>query len=426
MTCQGFQVRALTPPGCLSLTQPSNLASGRSKGSWGESPRLGWETGSESRGKPWAKALPALPWAPTASQGLPPSRGRTEPPNVPRPLRTSVSACPFRSPFLGLTPVSFTLFYTWVKWDTEQFIFISKSCPQTPIQFPFSPGSPCSQTMKHWKWLFTLTFSLIRRQKSSNARLHGTEPKQKTSLGFTWNLPFGARWSSRIRRYRAQDEEWAQPQSSVSIHSETRGSEWPQALLFFTQIHAMVDVFPQDAPGQRFLPLPFLTVLASDRNKKSLRSTGKKWLKVTVVAFRQGVKLRDLQPCFLIPVWPGEAWKGQESGRGGPAAYLCRQMLWTLPCLWRRRQLQRCLGKLQYREKRISGPVPSAPSDKMELGGLEESGGTRGLALSAGGPRETGTLLCLSKGNWFSFSVTECVWLLEKPNRFISRFSGSS
>lgn len=150
---------------------------------------------------------------------------RTEPPNVPRPLRTSVSACPFRSPFLGLTPVSFTLFYTWVKWDTEQFIFISKSCPQTPIQFPFSPGSPCSQTMKHWKWLFTLTFSLIRRQKSSNARLHGTEPKQKTSLGFTWNLPFGARWSSRIRRYRTQDEEWAQPQSSVSIHSETRGSE---------------------------------------------------------------------------------------------------------------------------------------------------------------------------------------------------------
>lgn len=86
------------------------------------------------------------------------------PRTFPRPLRTSVSACPFRSPFLGLTPVSFTLFYTWVKWDTEQFIFISKSCPRTPIQFPFSPGSPCSQTMKHWKWLFTLTFSLIRRQ----------------------------------------------------------------------------------------------------------------------------------------------------------------------------------------------------------------------------------------------------------------------
>ena len=187
-----------------------------------------------------------------------------------------------------------------------------------------------------------------------------------------------------------------------------------------------MDVFPQDAPGQRFLPLPFLTVLASDRNKKSLRSTGKKWLKVTVVAFPQGVKLRDLQPCFLIPLWPGEAWKGQESGRGGPAAYLCRQTLWTLPCLWRRRQLQRCLGKLQYREKRISGPVLSAPSDKMELGGLEVSGRTRGLALSAGGPRETGTPLCLSKRNWFSFSVTECVWLLEKPNRFISRFSGSS
>lgn len=50
---------------------------------------------------------------------------------------------------------------------------------------------------------------------------------------------------------------------------------------------------------QRFLPLPFLTVLAPERNKKSLRSTGKKWLKVTVMAFSQGVKFRDLQPCFL-------------------------------------------------------------------------------------------------------------------------------
>lgn len=243
-----------------------------------------------------------------------------------------------------------------------------------------------------------------------------------------WKLPFGTKWSSRIRRYRTQDEEWAQPQNSVSIHSETRG--WKASLsickscFFFTQIHATVDVYPPDAPGQRFLPLPFLTVLAPDRNKKSLRSTGKKWLKVTVVAFSQGVKFRDLQPCSLP--WPGEAWKGQESGWGHPAAYLCRQKLWMPSCLWRRRQLQRCLGKLQYREERFLSPVPSAPSDKMELGGLEELGGTRSLTLSAGGPRETGTPLCLSKGNWFSFSVTECVWLLEKPNKFISRFSGSS
>lgn len=83
-------------------------------------------------------------------------------------------------------------------------------------------------------------------------------------------------------------------------------SEYPQVLLFFTQIHATVDVYPLDAPGQRFLPLHFLTVLAPDRNKKSLRSTGKKWLKVTVVAFSQGVKFRDLQPApSLDQVKPG-------------------------------------------------------------------------------------------------------------------------
>lgn len=69
--------------GCLSLTQPSNLASGRSEGPLGEGLGLGWGTGSGSRGKPWGKALPALlcgPWVPNTSQGLPPSLGRTEPP----------------------------------------------------------------------------------------------------------------------------------------------------------------------------------------------------------------------------------------------------------------------------------------------------------------------------------------------------------
>ena len=69
-------------------------------------------------------------------------------------------------------------------------------------------------------------------------------------------------------------------------------SEYPQVLLFFTQIHATVDVYPLDAPGQRFLPLHFLTVLAPDRNKKSLRSTGKKWLKV----FNESVKKSTVFP----------------------------------------------------------------------------------------------------------------------------------
>ena len=80
---QGFQLQAWHHrTGCLSLTQPSNLASGRSEGPQ-EGLGLGWGTQSGSREKPWGKALPALllgPWVRNTSQGLPPSLGRTEPP----------------------------------------------------------------------------------------------------------------------------------------------------------------------------------------------------------------------------------------------------------------------------------------------------------------------------------------------------------
>lgn len=125
-----------------------------------------------------------------AGPDLPPGAGPPSFPRMPwvagtfsRLLWHSVAACPFRSPFLGLKPISFILFYTWVKQDTKQFISCYKSCLQTPIQLPRSPNLPPArrQYSIERRCLFYIDLFISLKTKFCNAicRWHITEVENK-------------------------------------------------------------------------------------------------------------------------------------------------------------------------------------------------------------------------------------------------------